>query len=179
MELKLNTLTGLLDLWNNAHLVDGIPEPTNLDKSNDIEGDPKWDKRFLNLAEHISSWSKDPSTKVGAVIVNEKNHILSVGYNGFPRGVSDSEVRYNTRDVKYMYVCHAERNALDNAHTDVSGCTLYSTLLCCNECAKSIIQRGIKRVVCYEPDRDGAFMNWDVTGIMFREAGVQLDIQHK
>jgi len=138
----------------------------------------KWDRRFIELASHISYWSKDPSTKVGSVIVNEKNHILSVGYNGFPSGVEDSPLRYSDRDTKLKYVCHAERNALDNAHSDVSNCTLYATLMPCNECAKSIIQRGIKRVVCYVPDpsRDGASFNWDVTKSMFEEAGIQLDM---
>jgi dCMP deaminase len=137
----------------------------------------KWDLRFLNLASHISTWSKDPSTKVGSVIVNEKNHILSVGYNGFPSGVEDNDSRYLDRDTKLKFVCHAERNALDNAHSDVSDCTLYATLMPCNECAKSIIQRGIKRVVCYVPESfDGTRFNWEVTTSMFEEAGIKLDI---
>jgi dCMP deaminase len=145
-----------------------------LDKSRD-----KWDQRFLDLAAHISSWSKDPSTKVGAVIVNDKNHIISLGYNGLPRGVDDCEARYNHRDVKYKFVCHAERNAIDNAHTDVTGCTIYVTLMPCNECAKSIIQRGIKRVVCKASDEIKPYLNWDVTKVMFEEACIQLDVLAK
>lgn len=130
-----------------------------------------WDERFLELAAHISTWSKDPSTKVGACIVDNKRHVVSVGYNGFPRGVFDNQERYNKRETKLMYVCHAERNALDNAHCDVTGCTLYCTLFPCNECAKSIIQRGIKEVVTYKPEREDIF-NWEVTKNMFREAGI-------
>lgn len=139
----------------------------------------EWDKRFLNLAEHISNWSKDPSTKVGSVIVNAKKHILAVGYNGFPRGVKDTASRYNDRATKYKFVSHAERNALDNAHMDVSGCTLYSSLFPCNECAKSIIQRGIKRIVTRRPVDDRPDMNWDVTQAMFSEAGILLVIHDK
>lgn len=138
--------------------------------------DTKWDNRFLDLAAHISTWSKDPHTKVGAVITNDKNHIVSVGYNGFPRGVADSEARYDNRDDKYKFVCHAERNAIDNAHTDVSNCTIYVTLMPCNECAKSIIQRGIKRVVCKATNDIKPYLNWDITKIMFQEAGIQLDL---
>jgi dCMP deaminase len=150
-------------------------ELTSLDRSKDI----KWQQRFLALAAHISTWSKDPHTKVGAVIVNDKNHIISVGYNGFPRGVDDTEARYSDRELKYKFVCHAERNAIDNAHTDVSGCTLYLNsspdhLLPCNECAKSIIQRGIKRVVCETPLEERPHMNWDITKTMFQEAGIEL-----
>jgi len=134
----------------------------------------KWEDRFLDLAYHIAEWSKDPHTKVGAVIVNDKNHILSVGYNGFPRGVDDSEARYANREIKYKFVCHAERNAIDNAYSDITGSTLYCTLMPCNECAKAIIQRGIKKVVCEIPPEDKPNCNWEETMIMFREAGVHL-----
>ena len=131
----------------------------------------QWDKRFLELAAHVATWSKDPSTKVGACIVDHKRHVVSLGYNGFPRGVEDSPELYNDRAMKLLHVCHAERNALDNAHCDVTGCTLYCTLFPCNECAKSIIQRGIKEVVTFRNDREDIF-NWEVTKKMFREAGI-------
>lgn len=111
-----------------------------------------WDKRFYELAKHVSSWSKDPSTKVGAVIVNDQKQVISIGYNGFPRNIFDSEARYNDRATKHLFVVHAERNALDNAFTDVIGCTMYVTHFPCNECMKSIVQRGIKRVVTPKPD---------------------------
>lgn len=133
-----------------------------------------WDRRFLDLAEHIAQWSKDPRTKVGAVIVDEKKRVVSVGYNGFPRGVSDNDERYEDRPTKHLFVAHAERNALDNAPLMVDGCTLYVPLLPCNECAKSIIQKGIARVVTLTPDRDGLGFNWDITRKMFYEAGVKL-----
>lgn len=133
----------------------------------------KWSDRFLALAEHVAEWSYDPSTKVGAVIVDSKNRVVSIGYNGFPRGIKDLPERYNNREQKLLFVCHAERNALDNAPCSVEGCTLYIPLLPCNECAKSIIQNGIKKVVTYKPTREDKF-NWDITRTMFQEAGVSL-----
>lgn len=135
----------------------------------------KWDRRFLELADHIASWSRDPSTKVGACIIDNKRHVVSVGYNGFPRGVLDLDERYDNRETKLMFVAHAERNALDNAHSDVSGCTLYTTLFPCNECAKSIIQRGIKRIVAYEDERVTKHFNWEVTRMMFQETNIIVD----
>lgn len=133
----------------------------------------KWSDRFLALAEHVAEWSYDPSTKVGAVIVDSKNRVVSMGYNGFPRGVKDLAERYNDREQKHLFVCHAERNALDNAPHSVEGCTMYVPLLPCNECAKSIIQSGIVKVVTYKPTREDRF-NWDITRQMFKEAGVML-----
>ena len=132
-----------------------------------------WHKRFLDLCEHVATWSKDPSTKLGSVIVDDKKRIVSVGYNGFPRGVEDFEERYENRPTKYLFVAHAERNALDNAPMMVDNCTMYVTLLPCNECAKSIIQKGIKRVVTYRPTREDVF-NWNITLTMFKEAGVDV-----
>lgn len=133
----------------------------------------KWADRFLALAEHIAEWSYDPSTKVGAVIVDDKHRVISMGYNGFPRGVRDLSRRYADKETKHLYVCHAERNALDNAPMSVEGCTMYVALLPCNECAKSIIQNGISKVITYKPDREDKF-NWEITRTMFREAGVTL-----
>lgn len=132
-----------------------------------------WTKRFLDLAEHVSSWSIDPATKVGCVIVDSKKRVVSIGYNGFPRGVRDIEERYEDRETKHLFVAHAERNALDNAPLSLEGCVMYSPLLPCNECAKSIIQKGIAKVVSYKPTRIDTF-NWDITRKMFKEAGVLL-----
>ena len=132
-----------------------------------------WHKRFLDLCEHVATWSKDPSTKLGSVIVDDKKRIVSVGYNGFPRGVEDFEERYEDRPTKYLFVAHAERNALDNAPMMVDNCTMYVTLLPCNECAKSIIQKGITKVVTYRPTREDVF-NWNITLTMFKEAGVDV-----
>ena len=135
-----------------------------------------WDLRFIGLAAHVAQWSKDPSTKVGAVIVNDLKQVLSLGYNGFPRGVSDMASRYEERDQKLKLVAHAERNALDNAPFDVRSGTMYATLCPCNECAKGIIQRGIKRVVAMNfPDAEQAQrFNANYTFAMFKEAGVEL-----
>lgn len=135
----------------------------------------KWDKRFLDLATHVSEWSKDPSTKVGSVIVAPDKRIMSVGYNGFPRGVEDSEERLNDRPTKYAFVAHAERNALDNIDTSIRGCTMYVTLQPCPECVKSIIQRGIKKVVYrFNPERENLsnFMQYSLA--MCIEAGVDV-----
>lgn len=139
----------------------------------------KWSERFLDLANHIATWSKDPTTQVGCVIVDKQNRIVSVGFNGFPRGVKDLVERYDDRPTKHLFVAHAERNALDNAPLSVEGCTLYSPLLPCNECAKSIIQKGIKKVISYKPTADIPHFNWDVTKTMFQEAGVQLYLINK
>jgi len=137
-----------------------------------------WHKRFLDLCEHVATWSKDPSTKLGSVIVDNKKRIVSVGYNGFPRGVNDRYDRYDDRPTKYLFVAHAERNALDNAPMMVDNCTMYVTLLPCNECAKSIIQKGITTVVTYPPEREDVF-NWNITLRMFDEAGVDVIYVYK
>jgi dCMP deaminase len=108
----------------------------------------KWTRRWIELAKHVAGWSKDPSTKVGAVIVGTRPGQIAVGYNGFPRGVADTEERLNDRSTKYKLIQHAERNALDNATFDLFGATLVVTKAPCSECAKSIIQKGIVRVVC-------------------------------
>lgn len=136
-----------------------------------------WDIRFLELADHVAGWSKDPNTKVGAVIVNDNKQVLSLGYNGFPRGVEDRVSRYEDRQTKLLFVAHAERNALDNAYVDVRGATMYTTLCPCNECAKSIVQKGIKRVVSYAPPYEVVEkFNITTTRILFREGGVQLQL---
>lgn len=109
------------------------------------------DFKYLELANVISQWSKDPSTKVGAVIVGSKGQIVSQGYNGFPRGFDDSDERFYNREIKYKYIIHAEANALYNAlynGASVEGCTIYvHGLPVCSECAKAIVQSGIKKVV--------------------------------
>lgn len=134
-----------------------------------------WNRRFMDLAEHVASWSKDPSTKVGAVIVNDTKQVLSMGYNGFPRGIHDCAERYSDRTTKLKFVAHAERNALDNAFINVEGATLYSTLYPCNDCAKGIIQRGIRCVVTNIPDQSKAErFNFDASEIMFNEAGIDV-----
>lgn len=111
----------------------------------------KWDTRFMKLAREIASWSKDPSSKIGAVIVNDDRRILATGYNGFPKGIEDTEERLNDREQKYPRIMHAEMNALMHAlHSGVSvkDATIYVYgLPVCPECTKSIISAGIKRIV--------------------------------
>jgi dCMP deaminase len=108
------------------------------------------DRRGLALAAHVAGWSKDPTTKVGAVIVGKDPRDLCVGYNGFPPGIADTPDRLMHRPTKHALTQHAERNALDNAHFDIRGATLYTTLAPCVNCAKSIVSKGISRVVCAE-----------------------------
>lgn len=141
----------------------------------EISKETKWFNRYMALCDHFAQWSKDPTTKVGAVIVDNQGRLVSMGYNGFPRGVRDNFTRLNNRETKHKFTCHAERNALDQAPGSVEGCTLYVPLFPCNECAKSIIQRGIRRVYTFVPDPnyDNPW-NWDVTKQLFDEAGVDL-----
>lgn len=134
-----------------------------------------WDFRFLQLAETVASWSKDPSRKVGSVIVDSKRRVLSLGYNGLPRGVEDQIARYEDRETKLQFICHAERNALDNSPGSVEGATLYATLFPCNECVKSIIQRGIIKVVTFTPDPGKNLLFFlSVSSTMLKESGVEV-----
>lgn len=108
----------------------------------------RWDRRFLDTAKHFASWSKDPSTQVGAVIVRPDKTIASVGYNGFSRGVDDTPDRYANRDFKYEAIVHGEINAILAAKEPLQGYTLYVwPLPPCSRCAAMIIQTGITRVV--------------------------------
>jgi dCMP deaminase len=136
--------------------------------------DNKWHRRFYQLAGHVADWSKDPSTQVGAVVVNEDKQVLSLGFNGFPRGVEDRVERLADRDIKYQFVSHAERNALDNAPVDIKGSTLYSTLFPCNECAKGIIQKGIRTLVTKKPDMTRTHNNLETSLTMFKEAEIEI-----
>lgn len=111
-----------------------------------------WDSYFMGIALLSSMRSKDPSTSVGACIVSENNKILSLGYNGMPIGCSDDEYPWEREghplDTKYLYVCHAELNALLNySGTNMKGAKVYTTLFPCNECTKALIQSGIKEVI--------------------------------
>ena len=134
----------------------------------------KWDQRFLELAQLVSTWSKDPSTKVGAVIADDRK-IISVGYNGFPEGVLDTAERYYDRETKYKYMVHAERNALIFANNSVKGMTLYTyPFMPCSECAGMVIQAGIKRVVTLINENERWKKSFKITQRMFGEAGVRL-----
>ena len=139
----------------------------------------KWDQRYVDLAKQISTWSKDPSRKIGAVAVGSKGQILSQGYNGFPRGILDHRDRYENREVKYKHVVHAEMNVIYNATfsgVSLDGASLFVYgLPVCNECAKGIIQVGIQRVViCTEENIPNIWNDsWRHTESMFKEAGVE------
>lgn len=138
----------------------------------------KWDTRFMDLATHISNWSKDPSTQVGCVIVRPDKTIASVGYNGFPRGVDDDIQRYENREIKYLIVKHAEENAVYSAKEPLSGYTAYVTHHPCSTCAGTLIQNGITRVVTTIPDkylRERFKKSFDITNTIFKESGVTLD----
>jgi dCMP deaminase len=109
-----------------------------------------WDERFLKLAHHIAAWSKDPSTKVGCVVVGPDREIRSTGFNGFPRGIDDSSARLSDRALKYPLVCHAEENAIMHAArigVALKGCVAYVTWPPCTRCARSLIQAGIGEIV--------------------------------
>ena len=109
----------------------------------------RWDMRFLDMAKLISSWSKDPSTQVGSVIVDSNNRVVSVGYNGFPQGISDDN-RLDNRETKYKMIVHAECNALLFAQRPLEGCVVYTyPFMPCPTCASMIIQSGISGVVSY------------------------------
>jgi dCMP deaminase len=142
----------------------------------------KWDSRYISLAQEVSTWSKDPSTKIGAVAIGEKGQVLAQGYNGFPRGIDDNDDRYYNKEQKYKYVVHAEMNCIYNATyngVSLQGATIYiSGLPVCSECAKGLIQVGIKRVV-YHTGLDIIPKKWiesnDDTIKLFDEAGVTYD----
>lgn len=137
----------------------------------------KWDIRFLELAKHISGWSKDPSTKVGCVVVGEDREIRSTGFNGFPRGISDDSERLTDRSKKYPLICHAEENAIMHAARigiSLKGSTAFVTWPPCSRCARSLIQAGVQEIVY--PETDGIPERWledfNISNAMLLEAGV-------
>ena len=136
-----------------------------------------WEEYFMGLAHLSGLRSKDPNTQVGAVIVDENNRVVSIGYNGFPSGVSDDEFLWGREggvlDTKYAFVVHAELNAILNSQRSVRGCSLYVSLFPCNECAKAIIQAGIKSIIFESDKYDGADTNI-ASKRMLRAAGVEL-----
>ena len=139
----------------------------------------KWDVRFLELAVHIAGWSKDPSTKVGCVVVGPDREIRSTGFNGFPRGIDDSDERLTDRAMKYPLICHAEENAIMHAArigVSLKGCRAYVTWPPCTRCARSLIQAGVDEVIypagLVIPDRWQE--DFEMSTGMFGEAGVRI-----
>lgn len=162
--------------WKRSSLVLRLPRK----KPADIlrRGPLFWDYFWLDEAEKWASASKDPSTKVGAVLVDQHNVLVSTGFNGFPRGVDDTAARYNNRELKYKFVMHAEANAVINAKGRAEGCRLYiypsfGLPHMCNECAKVVIQAGVCEVIGYA---GGAITRWaeslEIARQMCVEAGV-------
>lgn len=133
----------------------------------------KWHRRFLELAQYVATWSKDPRTKVGAVIVDDQRRIVGHGYNGFPRGVDDAAERYDTPELKYEMVVHAETNAVLNAGRSVAGCTVYVTFFPCPRCAAYLIQAGISQVIALTSPSDDRYVEMRrIAEQMLQEAGV-------
>lgn len=138
-----------------------------------------WDEYFMGIALLSAKRSKDPSTQVGACIINREKKIVGVGYNGFPKGCSDDNFPWDREgdflDTKYPFVMHAEQNAILNSIKKLSDCTIYVGLFPCHECAKSIIQSGIKEVVFLSDKYDGTDSNraskmmFDASGVAYRK----------
>ena len=138
-----------------------------------------WDKRFLQLAKHISEWSKDPSTQVGCVVVGPDRELRSTGFNGLPRGIEDNEQRLNNREIKYPLICHAEENAIMHAARigiSLKDCTAYVTWPPCTRCARSLIQAGISTII-YPKDieiPDRWMEDFKLSLNMLKEANISL-----
>lgn len=142
-----------------------------------------WDEYFMGIAILSGKRSKDPNTKVGACIVSDEKKIVGVGYNGFPQGCSDEEFPWGREgeflETKYPYVCHAELNAILNSIKTTKGCSIYVGLFPCNECAKSIIQSGIKEIVYLSDKYNGTDSDvaskkmLDATGVKYRKMEIK------
>lgn len=136
-----------------------------------------WDQYFMSLAHLAAKRSKDPSTQVGACIVNVNKRIVGVGYNGMPSGCDDNDFPWgregSPNDTKYPFVVHAELNAILNSIDKLDGCSIYVSLFPCNECAKAIIQSGIKKVV-YESDKYAGTDGVKASKKMLKAAGIEL-----
>lgn len=140
----------------------------------------KWDLRFMDLAKHIAGWSRDPSTKVGAVAVDSRKRLVASGFNGLSRRVEDSQERLHNRTTRYSLTVHAEINMLISAERSLRGCTVYLwPMPPCSQCAAAMIQAGISRVVAPSPAPDLAD-RWgesiELAVMAMREAGVKVDI---
>jgi dCMP deaminase len=137
----------------------------------------KWDIRFLEKAALIASWSKDPSTQTGAVIVDGDRRTVSEGYNGFPKGMFDTPQRYADREFKYRHIVHCERNAMLFAKRDITGCTLYTwPFMSCVPCASMVRQSGIVRCVAPYSDNPRWQADFKETTELFAESGVVLEL---
>ncbi|MDD5040159.1 MAG: dCMP deaminase family protein [Patescibacteria group bacterium] len=138
-----------------------------------------WDECFMRMAHVIADRSKDPNTQAGAVVANQKNVVVGLGYNGWPRGIETDELPWDREgklsETKYAYVVHAEENAVYNSNARTEGCKLYCTLFPCNECSKTIIQNGIVEII-FESDKYHDDDVWiasrrllDLAGVKYRQ----------
>ena len=141
----------------------------------------KWDRRFLQLADQIATWSKDPSRGVGAVVVTPARQIVATGFNGLPRGFADLPERLQ-RPVKYDLIVHAELNAIIQCGrngTSAIGCTVYTSFAPCVHCSLAMVQAGVGRVVTWEPDLEGGDAHWreslEKSRLVLGEVGIPLD----
>jgi dCMP deaminase len=138
----------------------------------------QWNEYFMGIASLSSKRSKDPSTQVGACVVNEDNKILGIGYNGFPNGIGDDVLPWNREgepyDTKYPYVCHAEMNCIMNRTQSLKNCTMYVTMHPCNECTKLIIQSGIKKVI-YSSNKYPESLSVKTSERMLELAGISIE----
>lgn len=140
---------------------------------------PKWIARFLADAWHKAGWSKDPSTKVGAIAVDADKVVLESGFNGLPRGVEDHPQRME-RPAKYLWTAHAEENLVAQAaRPRLKGSTVFVTHLCCNACARMLINAGVSKVVCGDGKTSMPQEQFLVAAQMFEEAGVELVMTEK
>ncbi len=132
-----------------------------------------WDIIFLEMAQSISQRSKDPSTQVGALLVSPDKKRMSSGFNGFPSGYPETPTLWE-RPTKYKYVCHAEINAILQAGTSLAGWTMYVTIPTCSECAKYVLQSGIKRVVFKRPHKPTSELEYQSARDMLETGGVEV-----
>ena len=133
----------------------------------------KWDIRFLDLAKLVSTWSKDPSTKIGAVITDSNNKIISLGYNGFPKKLADDH-RLDDRETKYKMIIHGEMNAILSANRSLDGCSLYTyPFMPCPRCASMVIQTGINRIISYKNTNERWEEEFKLSLSLFKEAKVE------
>jgi dCMP deaminase len=142
-----------------------------------------WDARFMELARHIGQWSKDTSRRVGCVIVGPDNEIRATGFNGFPRGVDDTKAGRHDRPTKYLWTEHAERNAIYNAvrsGASLIGCRMYVPWFPCMDCARAIVQVGIKEIVAMPPDLNDPQWGLDFAAAieLFEETNIKVRWYH-
>jgi len=143
---------------------------------------PGWDQYYLEICKVVGARSKDPNTQIGCVIVGPNHEIRSTGYNSFPRGIRDDVPERLVRPTKYLWIEHAERNAICNAAragTATEHCTIYVELMCCMDCARAVVQAGILQVVISE-ERMKAYSgpyyeeHFGMSEVLFREAGIKV-----